>query len=140
MGFVKKNADYEFDLKRITFHRATTRYLRTHAFIRWASFCNHTMFSVFDQVVKKHPRYFSNSWIKVKLKLCQTWRLNLNEGYFRKVCWYFEDQVVTFRQAQEMSLRVANYFKDLGFKKGDNVALIMGIYKCVNFCHICLWN
>lgn len=35
--------------------------------------------------------------------------------------------MVTFRQAQEMSLRVANYFKELGFKKGDNIALIMGI-------------
>lgn len=56
------------------------------------------MFSMFDRVVKRHPR---------------------------KVCWYFEEQVWTFKQVQEMSFRVANYFSEQGFKKGDNIALIM---------------
>ncbi|CAL8118521.1 unnamed protein product [Orchesella dallaii] len=77
---------------------ATYRYLKTHAFTRWTSFRNETMFSMFDKQVKKHPR---------------------------KVCWYFEDQVWTFKQVQDMSYRVANYFREQGFKKGDKIALIM---------------
>lgn len=43
----------------------------------------------------------------------------------RKVCWYFEDQVWTYKQVQDMSYKVANYFKGQGYQKGDTVALIM---------------
>ncbi|ODM88281.1 Long-chain fatty acid transport protein 4 [Orchesella cincta] len=42
-----------------------------------------------------------------------------------RVCYYFGDEVWTFRQLQRLSFRVANHFKAKGFKKGDTVGLSM---------------
>ncbi|CAL8096219.1 unnamed protein product [Orchesella dallaii] len=45
--------------------------------------------------------------------------------YPNKVCFYFEDQQWTFRQVDDLTNRVANYFLKQGFRKGDSVALFM---------------
>lgn len=42
-----------------------------------------------------------------------------------KVMFYFEDQKYTFKEVEEESNRVANYFESKGYKKGDSVALFM---------------
>ena len=42
-----------------------------------------------------------------------------------KIMFYFEDQTWTFRQVEEYSNRVANYFLSRKFKKGDTVAIFM---------------
>ncbi|XP_060518623.1 long-chain fatty acid transport protein 4-like [Cylas formicarius] len=42
-----------------------------------------------------------------------------------KVAFYIEDRQWTFRQVEEFSNRVSHYFKSLGYKKGDTVALLM---------------
>merc|ERR1711881_365968 len=42
-----------------------------------------------------------------------------------KVMFYFEDQTWTFRQIEDFSNRVANYFLSLNFKKGDSIAIFM---------------
>ena len=42
-----------------------------------------------------------------------------------KVMFYFEDEQWTFKQVDEYSNKVANYFSSLDFKKGDTIALFM---------------
>lgn len=42
-----------------------------------------------------------------------------------KVAFYYEDQKWTFREVEEFSNQIAHYFKSLGFKKGDSIALIL---------------
>jgi solute carrier family 27 (fatty acid transporter), member 1/4 len=54
--------------------------------------------SIFQDVVRKHPD---------------------------KVAFHFEDQQWTFREVDEYSNRIANYFRSQGIKHGDCVALYM---------------
>ena len=42
-----------------------------------------------------------------------------------KVMFYFEDQTWTFRQIEDLSNRMANYFLSLNFTKGDSIAIFM---------------
>nr|XP_022913758.1 long-chain fatty acid transport protein 1 [Onthophagus taurus] len=42
-----------------------------------------------------------------------------------KVAFYFEDDIWTFKQVEEQSNRVGNYFLNLGYKRGDRVALFL---------------
>ncbi|CAL8126308.1 unnamed protein product [Orchesella dallaii] len=59
---------------------------------------NESVISLFDKNVKKHPN---------------------------KVCFYFEEEVWNFRDVDEASNRVANYFASQGLKKGDCVSVFM---------------
>ncbi|XP_021961206.1 long-chain fatty acid transport protein 4 [Folsomia candida] len=59
---------------------------------------NYTIFKAFDHVVKRDPK---------------------------KTLIYFEDFKMTTEEVQQLSYRVANYFKSLGFKKGDTVGIFM---------------
>ena len=42
-----------------------------------------------------------------------------------KVAFMFEDKQWTFEEVDKFSNRVANYFRSIGYKKGDIVALFM---------------
>ncbi|XP_056640721.1 long-chain fatty acid transport protein 4-like isoform X1 [Diorhabda sublineata] len=42
-----------------------------------------------------------------------------------KVAIYFENETWTFRQLDDYSNRIANYFISIGYKKGDTVALLL---------------
>ena len=42
-----------------------------------------------------------------------------------KVMFYFEDQTWTFKQIDEYSNKVANYFSSLNYSKNDTIALFM---------------
>ncbi|PVD22085.1 hypothetical protein C0Q70_17889 [Pomacea canaliculata] len=42
-----------------------------------------------------------------------------------KLCFIFEDQTWTYQQVEEHANRVANYFHDAGFRKGDVVSVFM---------------
>jgi len=59
---------------------------------------NWTMLHMFAENVRKHPK---------------------------KVCFYFEDQVWTFKDVDEQSNRIANHFASQGITKGDCVSVFM---------------
>ena len=42
-----------------------------------------------------------------------------------KVMFYFEDQTWTFKQIDDYSNKVANYFSSLNYRKNDTIALFM---------------
>lgn len=42
-----------------------------------------------------------------------------------QTCFMYEDEVWTFKRVQEESLKIAKYFKNAGYKKGDVVGLFM---------------
>src|SRR5690242_10601888 len=42
-----------------------------------------------------------------------------------KVAFYYEDRKWTFREIDDFSNRVANYFTELGYQPGDEVALFV---------------
>lgn len=42
-----------------------------------------------------------------------------------KIMFFFEDETWTFKQVDEISNKIANYFSSLGYVKGDSVALFM---------------
>lgn len=43
----------------------------------------------------------------------------------KKICYHFEDTVWTYEQVEELSNKIARYFKQEGFQKGDTVALLL---------------
>ncbi|KAK6194722.1 hypothetical protein SNE40_000300 [Patella caerulea] len=47
------------------------------------------------------------------------------QKYPKKPCFIFEDVVWTFQDVENVSNRVANYFYEAGYRKGDMVALFM---------------
>ncbi|CAG7784899.1 unnamed protein product [Allacma fusca] len=42
-----------------------------------------------------------------------------------KICFYCEDETMTFRQVDDLSNKIANFFLAKGYKKGDVLALLM---------------
>ncbi|KAL0277432.1 UNVERIFIED_CONTAM: hypothetical protein PYX00_004716 [Menopon gallinae] len=42
-----------------------------------------------------------------------------------KIAFYYENEAWTFQQVEDYSNQVANYFKGVGFKRGDSIALFM---------------
>lgn len=63
-------------------------------------------------------------WERRKQSVCDIFLIRVQQ-HPDKVCFYFEDTKWTFREVEEMSNKVARYFKKIGFKKGDTVALLM---------------
>lgn len=57
-----------------------------------------TVATLFAEVVKKHPN---------------------------KIAFLMDDTQMTFQAAHNFSNQVASYFKSLGYKKGDSIALVM---------------
>ncbi|OXA51903.1 Long-chain fatty acid transport protein 4 [Folsomia candida] len=78
--------------------RGAWRFSRVLKRIRWADKRNLTVTKIFDLYADRNPN---------------------------KICFYYEDEQWTFKQVQDMSNQVGNYFADKGFAKGDVVALFM---------------
>nr|XP_023024410.1 long-chain fatty acid transport protein 1-like [Leptinotarsa decemlineata] len=66
--------------------------------LMWMRINKDTVPKIFTRVAKKHPN---------------------------KVALYYEDEAWTFQQLEDFSNKVANYFIACGYKKGDNVALLL---------------
>ncbi|ODM92322.1 Long-chain fatty acid transport protein 4, partial [Orchesella cincta] len=47
------------------------------------------------------------------------------EGEGDRVCFYFGEEIWTYKQIQALSFRVANHFQRIGLQKGDSVGLAM---------------
>ncbi|KAG8177006.1 hypothetical protein JTE90_006950 [Oedothorax gibbosus] len=78
--------------------RALYRLTKMKRFIRKCRKNNCTVGKVFQSFVKKHPD---------------------------KVCIWHEDRKWTFQQIEDYSNQVANCFAELGFRRGDDVAVFM---------------
>ncbi|KAL3287520.1 hypothetical protein HHI36_001989 [Cryptolaemus montrouzieri] len=63
-------------------------------------------------------------WTKLNVTIPKRFRITARENP-NKVAFYFEDQKMSFREVDQFSNKVANYFKDKGYKRGDGVALLM---------------
>ncbi|XP_034934364.1 long-chain fatty acid transport protein 4-like isoform X2 [Chelonus insularis] len=78
--------------------KALTRFIR----LMWSMRCyerkNQSVADVFKQHVNKHPN---------------------------KVCFIYEDQEWTFQQVEDFSNKIANVFKNHGFRKGDAIAILI---------------
>ncbi|XP_074042537.1 fatty acid transport protein 3 isoform X2 [Leptinotarsa decemlineata] len=78
--------------------RAVYRGARGVYTLMWMRINKDTVPKIFTRVAKKHPN---------------------------KVALYYEDEAWTFQQLEDFSNKVANYFIACGYKKGDNVALLL---------------
>ncbi|XP_069674178.1 long-chain fatty acid transport protein 4-like isoform X1 [Periplaneta americana] len=78
--------------------KAVIRYIGLLLQVRRYQKNNSNICDIFRQQVAKHPK---------------------------KVCFIFEDTEWTFSQVDEYSNKIANVFKDHGFRKGDTVGLLM---------------
>ncbi|KAK7057003.1 hypothetical protein SK128_012332, partial [Halocaridina rubra] len=88
--------------------RGLSRYLTLKYRIYRAQKNNQSVPKLFQQIVQKDPQ---------------------------KIAFYFEDETWTFKQVDELSNKVGNYFASQGVKHGDAIALFME--NCVEY--ICIW-
>ena len=82
----------------LSLHRGAYRYIRLLILVYYYQKCNITVPQAFARTVKK---------------------------YENKAALIFEDQTWTFRDLENYSNRVANYFLRAGYKPGQTVALFM---------------
>ena len=78
--------------------RALTFFVKLVCFMKWAEWKNWNVLKMFKSTVEKMPD---------------------------KIMFYFEDQTWTFKEVDEYSNRIANFFLLSGYQKGDTVALLM---------------
>ena len=87
--------------------------MRTNFFINFRG-----VVIVLKQIIKVQQQ------VKNNLTMCDTFQQTL-EKHRDKVAFIFEDKHWTFQEVEYFSNKVANYFKSIGYKKGDVVALFM---------------
>lgn len=73
-------------------------FIKLISLVKWAEFVNWNVPKMFIRTAEKMPD---------------------------KIMFYYEDQTWTFKEVDDYSNRVANYFCRAGYKKGDTVALYM---------------
>jgi len=78
--------------------RAANFMIRLLCLVKKAEFQNLTVPKMFTQTAKRFPD---------------------------KIMFYFEDETWTFQQVEDYSNQIANYFRSLGYSKGDSLALFM---------------
>lgn len=52
-----------------------------------------------------------------------------------KPCFYFEDQIISYQDLNKLANRAANWFLNMGIKKGDKVCILF--QNCPEFFYIC---
>ena len=92
----------------IVFCRGLCRFIQLIIVTRLHVKNKRTVSDIFQQTVSKHPN---------------------------KAAFIFEKRTWSFREVDEYSNRIANYFKSQGYQKGDVVALFLE--NCPEF--ICIW-
>ncbi|XP_045479747.1 long-chain fatty acid transport protein 4-like isoform X2 [Harmonia axyridis] len=91
---------------------------------------------LFRIIIRTLPRDLKLAWIFAKLNCIILYRASLKRTipklfrntlrkYPKKVAFHFEDETWTFEKVDEFSNLIGNYFKGLGYKRGDSVALLM---------------
>ncbi|CAG7717530.1 unnamed protein product [Allacma fusca] len=78
--------------------RGIVRFLKALRHIKRAKRENNTVLKIFEENSKLFPN---------------------------RVCFYYEDRQMTFKEASDLSNQIGNYFQSQGYKKGDTVALFM---------------
>ncbi|XP_044746238.1 long-chain fatty acid transport protein 4-like isoform X2 [Coccinella septempunctata] len=100
---------------------------------------------LFRIIIKTFPRDIKLVWMFIRLNYFILYRTWLNRTvpklfrqtvrkYPKKIAFHFEEQKWTFEQVDQFSNQIGNYFKSLGYKRGDTVALLMDSrpeYVCV---------
>src|SRR5258708_1428092 len=79
-------------LKLSSIYRAFIYYVRVHYFVLKCRLLNHSVLTLFNDVVRKYPE---------------------------KVAIYYKDESWTFKQLDIFSNQIANYFTDIGYRVND---------------------
>lgn len=75
-------------------------------------------------IFKKSSWDYCQCWLTYYVIMCFITKERVKK-HPSKLCFIFEDQTWTYQQVEEHANRVANYFHDAGFRKGDVVSVFM---------------